>query len=258
MIKNDPIINKIAHGDAIEDLAKQRNISISEAKEEFTRMSFLEYHRLISEAGSAITPPSGNTIGPTGSTGTVQKPAQAAAGPEQMKAIWPGKGAPIEMGMTVGMKGPNGLPVPGTVSQVDQGANGVKVKNPTTGADEWMNMDTLEPFMTQGQPGTAPPAGQQPTQEGADIQRLRELAGLPESCSGGASGAGGIAVAAKPMGGVQRRQPAEEALKKEYTPKVAKTVVGDTKPAQASGQLSSTLAANGSKTASRINNGFKR
>ncbi len=251
MIKNDPIINKIAHGDAIEDLAKQRNISISEAKEEFTRMSFLEYHRLISEAGANITPPSGNTISPSGSTGTVQKPAQAAAGPQQMKAIWPGNGAPVEMGMTVGMKGANGLPVPGTVSQVDKGANGVKVKNSTTGADEWVNMDALEPFMAQGNQAA-------PVTPGADIQRLRELAGLPESCSGGASGAGGIAVASKPMGGVQRRQPAEEALKKEYTPKVAKTVVGDTKPAQASGQLSSTLAANGSKTASRINNGFKR
>lgn len=252
MIKNDPIINKIAHGDAIKDLAKQRNISISEAKNEFVKMSFLEYFKLINEAGSSITPPSGNTIGPNGPTGTMQKSPQAASGTQQMKAIWPGKGAPIEMGMTVGMKGTDGLPIPGTVSQIDKGANGVKVKNPTSGQDEWMNIDSLEPFMAQGQ------AASPTTADGADIQRLRELAGIGENCSGGSTGAGGIAVVATPVGKVQRRQPTEEALKKEYTPTVAKTVVGDTKPNQASGQLSATLAANGSKTARRINNGFKR
>ena len=45
----------------------------------------------------------------------------------------------------------------------------------------------------------------------------------------------------------------------EYVPKeAAKTIVGDTKPNQASGELSATLAANGKRTASRINNGIKR
>lgn len=269
MIRNDHIINKIAHGDMFEELAKQKGISISEAREQISQMSFLEYFKLINEAGSAIVPPSGNTIGPSGSAGPV--PQKAATGPQQgsqqIKSIWPGSGAPLQVGMTVGMKGPNGTPMPGTISQVDQGANGVKVKNPAGGADEWMNIKDLQPFMAQGQPGTAPaaqpapPPGSVPTttQETApDIQRLRELAGMAESCSGGASGAGGIAVANVPLGGMKRRQPAEEALKKEYTAKVAKTVVGDTKPNQASGELSATLAANGRKTASRINNGFKR
>jgi hypothetical protein len=131
-------------------------------------------------------------------------------------------------------------------------ANGVKVKNPTTGKDEWMNTDQLEPFMAQPGADKAEP-GQN------DLQRLKELAGIAENCSGGATGAGAIAIAPAPMGKMKKREPTEETLKKEYTPReAAKTIAGDTKLHQASGELSATLAANGKKTASRINNGMKR
>jgi len=253
MIKNDHIIQSIAYGDAVRKLAELRGIGLTEARQEISRMGFKEYHTFVNEAGANITPPSGNPLGPTTPQGQAQKAPAASKGPQQIKSIWPGQGAPVEVGMTVGLKDPKGLPVPGQVSQVDMSANGVKVKNPTTGKDEWMNTDELQPFMAQQEPGTPEPGEQQ------DLQRLRELAGIQENCSGGATGAGAIAIAPAPLGRMKKREPAEEALKKEYTPReAAKTIIGDTKPNQASGELSATLAANGRKTASRINNGIKR
>lgn len=241
--------NHLQHKMIVDSLAEARGISHNEARKIVSGMTFSEYHRL-SEAGANITPPSGQTIAPAGPS--QQKPSAAQGGPQQVKSVWPGKGAPVEVGMTVGLKGPNGLPVPGTVSQVDAGAKGVKVRNPTTGQEEWSNMDTLEPFMAQQKPGAQP-------QQQTDLQRLQELAGIKENCSGGATGAGAIAIAPAPMGKVKRRQETSEQAPVEYTPKEApKTIVGDTKPNQASGKLSADLAARGKKTASRINNGRKR
>jgi hypothetical protein len=155
--------------------------------------------------------------------------------------------------MTVGLKGPNGVPMPGEISKVDTMANGVTVKDPTTGKDQWMNIKDLQPFMAQGQQA-------QPTAEDvAHLTRLRELAGIKENCSGGATGAGAIAIAPAATGNVKKRQYPEESLQKEYTPKhSAETIAGDTKPGQASGQLSANLAASGKKSAGRINNGKKR
>ena len=350
MIKNDLEITSMMYGDVVKQIAEQKGIGLTEARMELAQMSFSQYNALINEAN--ITPPSGNTIGPA-SQSSMQKQPQAAKGPSQVKAIWPGSGAPLEVGMTVGLKDKTGKPVPGQVSQVDMGANGVKVKNPTTGQDEWMNTDTLEPFMA----GQEQPPGT-PTQEDNDLMRLQELAGITkkpegpepgsyahdfntwqrdaqaaglkivkqpqdetgnmtqnfqaldksgqvvgyfdgqqgsgiisrnpaeykskispkglsaynndqyqkavdayyfEDCSGGATGAGAVAIAPTSMGRVKRRQETTESPKKEYTPKAAaKTIVGDTKPSQASGELSATLAANGRKTASRTNNGFKK
>jgi hypothetical protein len=171
------------------------------------------------------------------------------------------------MGMTVGLKGPNGIPVPGQVSQVDASAKGVKVKNPTTGQDEWVNMDALQPFMAGGKPnaniqpgaGTNQQSVTTTAEDAGQLTRLRELAGIKENCSAGATGAGSIAVAPAAMGSIRKRQPTDEQIKKEYTPKeAAKTIAGDTKPSQASGELSANLAARGKKSAGRINNGFKR
>lgn len=245
----------------VSNLAESNNITLEEARKIVADMSFLEYHRLCE---ATITPPSGQTIGPTSTAGTNQQQQTPAAGNNNVKSIWPGKGAPVEIGMTVGLKDPSGKPVPGQISQVDKSANGAKVKNPITGKDEWMNLDALQPFMAQGAKQQNP---QQPQQQATqqqikvaeELARMKELAGIAENCSGGATGAGAIAIAPASMGKVKRRQPTEEEVKKEYTPKhAAKTIVGDTKPNQASGELSATLAANGKKTASRRNNGFKR
>lgn len=240
--------NHFQHNLIVENFAERNGVSLEQAKKVISEMSFSEYHKL-SEAGANIVPPSGQTIAPSGPL--QQKAPAAQGGPQQVKSIWPGKGSPVEVGMTVGLKGPNGLPVPGTISQVDAGAKGVKVKNPTTGQEEWANMDTLEPFMAQNQQESVPQQN--------DIQRLRELAGIKENCSSGATGAGAIAIAPAAMGKVKRRQETSEQAPVEYTPKEApKTIVGDTKPNQASGKLSADLAARGKKTASRINNGRKR
>lgn len=251
MIRHDHIIQQIVYGDVVKKLAELKNIGLTEARQELGRMSFKEYHSFVNEAGANITPPSGQTIGPSANPqGQAQKQPAAAKAPQQVKALWPGQGAPVEVGMTVGLTDPKGMPVPGEVSQVDMSANGVKVKNPLTGKDEWLNTDDLQPFTVQ--------QGETPGQ-GNDLQRLKELAGISENCSGGATGAGAIAIAPAPLGRLKKREPAEEALKKEYTPReAAKTIIGDTKPNQASGELSSTLAANGKRTASRINNGIKR
>lgn len=249
MIRNDHIIQSIVYGDVVRKLAEMKNIGLTEARQELSQMSFKDYHKFVTEAGANITPPSGQTIGPSSNT-QPQKAAAATKSPQQVKALWPGQGAPVEVGMTVGLTDPKGMPVPGEISQVDMSANGVKVKNPTTGKDEWLNTDDLQPFNVQQDevPG-----------QGNDLQRLKELAGISENCSGGATGAGAIAIAPAPMGRMKKREPTEETLKKEYTPReAAKTVIGDTKPHQASGELSATLAANGKRTASRINNGMKR
>jgi hypothetical protein len=210
-------------------------------------MSFRDYVQ------EAITPPSGDTIAPTANTPA--KPTQAnnqpAAANKNMKAIWPGAGAPVERGMTVGLTGDNNLPVPGEVMQVDQAAKGVKIKNPTTGQEEWQNIDSLQPFM----------AGEKSLEEDDEeeltLERVLALAGIRENCSGGATGAGAIAIAPAATGKMKRRnETSEGALTPEYTPKgPAKTIIGDTKPNQASGKLSADLAASGKKTASRVKNG---
>lgn len=264
MKKLGNLSNELIYGDMVRKLAAQRSIGLTEARIAIAEMSFKEY-RSLEEDNTTIVPPSGNTLAPT-TQNTQQQQANSAVN-ANAKATWTGKG-PITVGMTVGLKGPNGLPVPGEVSQVDMGAKGVKVKNPTTGQDEWMNMDTLQPFMASGsggsqniQPGTQQQT-QQPTQEAEDaagLTRLRELAGIAENCSGGATGAGAIAIAPAAMGKMKKREYPEESLQTEYTPKnPAKTIIGDTKPHQATGKLSADLAASGKASAGRANNGRKR
>lgn len=313
----------------IAKLAKDRGITIEESRLEISKMSFSQYLNLI-EASANISSPSGQTIGPSAAkqaspTSNTQVPQTA---PAKQQVMWNGPGAPIEKGMTVKLKGPNGLPVAGVISQVDQSAHGVKVKNPITGQDEWHGNDDLEPYAGGDTvPGATPQAaGLHQQQVAEDISRMRELAGIiensfshdvdhipgatrhdlaqqmkdsackrcnghgsvyktpdgtvfpsnqpgtkrykcgvckgsgfiAEDSSGGASCAGGIAIAPTAMGGMKKRSQVEEGPSEEYTPGVAKTVAGDTKPNQATGRLSANLAARGKKTASRINNGFKK
>lgn len=267
MIRNDRKIQEIIHGDIIKRVAEARKINISEARDIVSRMSFKEYMKL----GEDITPPSGSAIGPTSNATTPSaNPSQPPAG-AATAVSWPGKGTPVEVGMTVGLKGPNGLPVPGQVSQVDMASKGVKVKNPTTGQEEWQNTDNLNPYTAAGagaaqlpangtQPGTATSgAPVTTTTEDAGIKRMRQLAGIRENASAGATGAGSIAVAPAAMGQMQKRQHTDEERKVEYTrTEPAKSIIGDTKPFQASGKLSADLSANGMKSAGRANNGMKR
>jgi hypothetical protein len=313
--------NELIYGDIIKRIAEQRDVGEHEARNILSQLSFRKYNEIVIEATpTAIVPPSGQAVGPSAVNQQSQAPKSKDA-PTNVKAIWPGAGAPVEVGMTVGLTGPAGVPVPGAVSQVDLSAKGVKVKNPTTGQDEWRNIDELEPFMAgsqNGAPGNAVPQGvgeghsvmpnidsdryssmsdqglegpfrlqsgkvvYYDPKEGKyydrdsdmylsheeydihnrpnDLSRMRQLAGIRETCSSGATGAGSIAIAPAAMGKMNRRQQTDEVLKKEHglADRGRKTIVGDTKPAQASGELSSTLAANGKKTASRKGNGIRK
>ena len=314
MIKNDLKIQTLLHGDIVEQLARERMLTLEEARDLVSKMSFKDYRNFLEATlqqptnsfstikptypnpaqvkqtpevpdddeqdrlsdpqlkQEDITPPSGQTIGPNSQSNGANNPSQSnqpTAAPGSSSS-WPGKGTPPQVGMTVGLKGPNGVPVPGQISQVDISAKGVKVKNPTTGQDEWTNIDALQPFMAQnnqqqGQNNQSNQQNMQQSQQQAmedanDLQRLRELAGIKENCSAGATGSGSIAIAPVAVGNtIKRRPPAEESQKKEYEPRdSAKTIIGDTKPNQASGELSANLAVRGKKTASRTNNGFKR
>jgi hypothetical protein len=247
MMRNDLKIRSLMYGDIIDHLSKNKNISISEARTLVSKMSFREYTAIV----EVITPPSGQTIGAPSSS-SKQATKSPTPGNSSIKSIWPGQGAPVEKGMTVGAAGPNNTSVPGTVSQVDMQAKGVKIKNPTTGKEEWQNIDTLQPFAAQDQSGSP----QTTTEDAAQLSRLRELAGIKEDTS--STCAANIAIAPTSPSTMRRRQPTDETQKKEYTPGSAKTIIGDTKPNQASGELSATLAANGKKTATRTHNGFKK
>lgn len=268
MLRNNTKITDLIYEDTVQKLADLKGLTIQESRHEIANMSFKEYIGLL-EAGSNIVPPSGQAIGPsTGSAGAPTTPTSPSAttqssqsAPQKTQVMWNGPGAPIEQGMTVGLKGPNGLPVPGEITQVDSGAKGVRVKNPTTGQEEWHGNDDLQPFVGGSTvPGATPQAsGLQQQQMAEDIRRMRQLAGIAEDASGGCTGAGSVGGGVPvELGGMKRRQPVEEGPSEEYTPEVAKTVAGDTKPNQASGRLSANLAARGKKTAARTNNGFKK
>jgi hypothetical protein len=228
MIKNDRIINSLIYGDAIQKLAQQKNIGLTEARLLISEMSFNEY-RALEEASADIVPPSGNKIAPTNAPGSN-----------------PANNAPVQ---STGTTGSTPTPSPNNAKPGQTGAapdpRGVQVKNPATGKVEWMK----------------PAAAGQAQQMAEDkaLARMRQLAGIKEDSSGGASCAGGIAVAPMPMGKVKRRQPTNEQQPKEYTrTEPAKTIIGDTKPGQASGELSANLHARGAKTASRNKNGLRR
>ncbi len=268
MLSDNPKIKELMHESAVQQLSTLKGLTLEESRSAISAMSFLQYCNLL-EAGANITPPSGQAIGssagaPSMPGGTPQQGRQQQQqqqqqnpqkAPQKVQVMWGGKGSPIEQGMTVGLTGPSGQPVPGEITQVDQSANGVKVRNPTTGQEEWHGNDDLQPFAAQQTPGGTP----QQQQMAEDIKRMRQLAGIAEDASGGASCAGAMGASTpQPLGGKMKRRQFEETPAVEYKQGPQKTVVGDTKPNQASGKLSADLAARGKKTASRINNGIKR
>jgi hypothetical protein len=255
MIKDDLKIQDLMYGNAVKKLADMHNIGLTEARLMLSQMSFKEYSKL-SEASAGLTPPSGSAIGPS-VTGTqpspvqqsMQKSTQPANGPKPGQPnLWSGKG-PMVAGSTVGVRGPDGNVIPGEVQKVNDATKGVTIIDPQTGQPQDYNMEDIVGLGAENQ---------QPTMEDVDLARLLHLAGIKEDCSAGATGAGGIAVAAKPMGKVQRRaDPIEEGPSLEHPEIGTETIAGDTKPSQASGRLSANLAVRGKNTASRRNNGKK-
>ena len=138
MLRHSPKIIDLMYESAINRLAITKGITLRESKQEIAQMSFIQYLTLL-EASANITPPSGQTIGPSASSVPAQPSAQATqnktpqTAPAKAQIMWNGPGSPIEQGMTVGLKGPNGLPVAGEITQVDTNSKGVKVKNTATG-----------------------------------------------------------------------------------------------------------------------------
>ncbi len=257
-------------------LSETKGITVEEAMSELSKLSFKEYYNLI-EAGTSIVPPSGQPIGtqnpasrPATNQPTRQQPGQPIR-PGQQQQMQPGQQQQMQPGQP---PIPGAPPVPGQQPmQPGQQQQMQPGQPPIPGAPPVPGQQPMQPGQQPPVPGAplapgqqppvpgAPlaPGQQQPTEEEVHLARLRELAGIRENCSAGATGASAIAIAPAVMGSVKRRQSTDEELKKEYTAKEApKTIVGDTKPAQASGQLSANLAASGMKSASRINNGRKR
>jgi hypothetical protein len=225
----------------VHKIAQERCIGLTEARLLISQMSFKQY-RDLSEASADIVPPSGKPLSPTGPGGAPPAAANPPGQQSQPAATAPAPAAPAT---------PQGKADP----------RGVQVRNPVTGKMEWMQPSNAMAGKVPGQPAQPgmPPASAQQMAEDKDLARMRQLAGIKEDGSCGGTGAGAIAIAPMPMGGVKRRQPTNEQQPKEYTAKEApKTIVGDTKPGQASGELSANLAVRGKKSASRIHNGFKK
>lgn len=257
MLSDNTKIMDIMYDNVLGIHARLNNISLLESKEAMSNMSFSQYLKLV-EAGANIPSPSGQTIGPTGSTGTTGTPA-SQSNASNIKSIWPGKGAPVQQGMTVGLQGQTGQPVPGEVTRIDQATKGVIVRNPTTGQEETHSMDDLQPFMANKSTTQVQPQQNTQMSENKDIVRMKHLAGIVETCSSGSTGAGAIAVSPASMSNIKKRQPVEESPPKEHIRTDSyKSIIGDTKPNQASGELSANLAARNKKTATRTNNGFKK
>ena len=162
--------------------------------------------------------------------------------------MWANPNAPITAGMTVGVKDPKGQVMPMQVSQVDQNASGVKVRDMTTGKEEWYNKEQLA---TMGMTTENDDNGET-NEDDAELTRILELAGISEMSSAGASCAGAITVGPAAMGATRKRSQESVSLDSEHNRETPyKSIIGDTKPAQASGQLSANLAASGKPTARR-------
>ena len=243
MLSNNPHINALTYENLAHKLSAMEGISIDESVIRIANMSFSQYHSLV-EASADIPAPSGQQIGQPEQSQQTISPASNT----KPKTMWPGKGAPVQQGMTVGVKDDNNKLVPGEVAQVDQSSKGVKVKNPITGQLEWYNDNDLQTAeMTNAV-----------SEETVDINRLRHLAGIHENCSSGCTGAGSVAAAPASSGMIKRTKDLEESPSDEHPDASSKTIVGDTKPNQATGRLSANLAAAGKRTASRNKNGLRR
>lgn len=236
MILNDSQIDMMINGNILDTIAERHGVDVVQARSILSEMSFLEYMSLTE---NTVTPPSGQQVG-SKSTGT-----GITANTASNDKMWANPNAPITAGMTVGVKDPKGQVMPMQVSQVDQNASGVKVRDMTTGKEEWYNKDQLA---TMGMTTENDDNGE----DEAELTRILELAGISEMSSAGSSCAGAIATGPTSMGATRKRSQESVSLDNEHKRETPyKSIIGDTKPAQASGQLSANLAASGKPTARR-------
>ena len=266
MLSNNSKIKELLYENAVSKLASIRKISLSESARAISVMSFSDYLSLL-EATADIIPPSGQQVGqqpnvvsaattptqPQLTTPPSQKTVQVVPqvqGEEQEDEVTEDTSA-FSNTYNRGDKVDTPLGT-GTIVDVSPDVNvsckvHVKLDDPSRAGEDGKYKDTYT-FTTDMLTRMQSP----------EIARMKQLAGIKEDSSAGASCAGAIATVATPLKGVQRRQPVDESPKQEYTPTVAKTIIGDTKPNQATGKLSANLAAAGKKTASRNKNGLRR
>lgn len=257
--------------EAFEDAASSANNADEDLNESSKKFdTFLEYYKALNQPidEETVVPPSGKTIGPapapapaTAPTAGAPAPAPTPANqtataskqpaekqPDTAAPVWSGQGN-IEKGMMVNLE-IDGKSVPQKVVGVDTFKQSVEVEDPTKpGKITVYNQDDKK--LKAGQPGLG---------ESQELQRLRQLAGINESASAGATAAGNVAIAISETGSmIRRRTSTEQRWATEYTPtRPPKTIAGDTRTIQAIGELSANLAANKKPTASRTNNGRKK
>ncbi len=238
MLTNNPKISSLRYNDAVSRLAEGKHIGIDEARSAIASMSFGDYHRLI-EATADIVPPSGKIISP-------QQQAQKSPQAPQAGQAPATPGQPIQT-IKPGIQPP--APVPGQPVQPPIAGQALQQQ-----AQQFVPPGSKVPVV----PGQPIQPGQEQTEESSMLQRLRELAGIGEDCSSGATGAGSIATAPISMGKMKKRPPVEESPSLEHPVAGRKTVVGATGPqASAIGKLSANNAVRGNPTPFRKKNGLK-
>lgn len=249
MILNDNEIDKMINGCIISTIAEQRGVSLGQAREILSEMTFLEHMKMLE---NVVEPPSGKQVGskPVNANQPNNTPSKPDGDATAQAKMWSNPSAPITAGMTVGVTNDGGAVMPMQVSQVDQNASGVKVKDLTTGKEEWYNKDQLATMGMTAESDDADIDNDEDTD--GNLNRILELAGVKEMASMGASCAGAIASAPASMGSTRKRSEESVSLDSEHKrDDPYKSIIGDTKPAQASGQLSANLAASGKPTARR-------
>ena len=229
MLTNNPKISSLKYDDAVSRIMEGQGVSMEEARHAISSMSFKEYHALI-EATADIVPPSGRLISPQQKA----QPNQPAPVAGQAPAT---PGQPIQTIKPGTQPAPNTPPVAGQAIQQQ--------------AQQLLPPGSQVPVV----PGQPP----QQTEEEAELVRMRKLAGIGENCSGGATGAGAIAIAPASMGMKRREPPVEESPSLEHPVAGRKSIVGATGPqASAIGKLSANNSVRGNPTPFRKRNGLKK
>jgi len=256
MLSNNYNIDSLKYDDVVKLISEKYNLTIHESVDVVKQLSLKEYMYILEANGDAsnIPSPSGQQqIGGTSATNSA--PANTTTPQE-----WDGNG-PATAGMVAGIKTPSGTVAKVNITNVASDGT-VTVTDPSTGEEQEHHADDLLPanafIATKGVANPLPKtmgavANLMSSKDfnSAELSRITELAGITETASCGATGAGAIAAIAKPMGStIQRRKPAEEAGNK--------SIQGQIDPHAASSELSRRLADKKLKTTGRQNNGVRK
>lgn len=232
------------HNKLLKILSTKHNVSIHESIEMLRNLSFSDYQTLLAEATADIIPPSGNKIGGQ-SSGTIStlQPSSTMSTPAST-----GVNSTVQKGQTVSVKNANGEDEAGEVTDIDPVSQNITVRD-SQGNNVQYKKDDVR--MLNPMPRTAAAVKSlMQSEEYDELHRVLELAGLAETASCGATGAGSIASAPASFQPIKKRVTAEVSG--------TGTIYGKIDPYAATGKLSRRLADKGMNTASRKNNGKKK